>query len=188
MIEKYLNVLDLKDVKRTGWKIYNVEDPEEVASHSWSVATLVMVHMPDNLNELKALKMALIHDIGESEIGDYPYRADAGHESKDKQEDELKAVKEISRALDQEEILDLYREYAGRSTDEAKFVKDMDLIDMVLQALKYEEQNRYKGNENTDYEGLNEFFETSRPRFNTEKGREMFKEIESKYRSVKNNR
>lgn len=185
MIEKYLEVLDLKDVKRTGWQIYNVEDPESVAAHSWSVATLTMIHLPENLNMEKALKTALIHDIGESEIGDVPYRAESGLQSGDKDFEEKEAVERIAENVG-EDIETLYKDYTERNSREAQFVKDMDLIDMVLQALKYEKEDRYKGNSETSYENLDEFFETSRPRFNTEKGLEMFKVIEEAYIREKN--
>lgn len=184
MIDKYLEALDLKDVKRTGWQIYNVEDPETVASHSWSVATLTMMHLPEDLDENKALKIALIHDIGEAKIGDIPYRAEKDYGREDKEEQELEAVKNLSESLNKE-LLDLWKEYEDRESIEAKFVKDMDLIDMCLQALKYESEDRYEGNPETDFEGLDEFFETSRDRFNTEKGLELFDKIEQKYRKEK---
>ncbi len=185
MIERYLDVLDLKDLKRTGWQIYNIEDPETVAAHSWSVATLTMIHLPENLDMEKALKTALIHDIGESEIGDIPYRADSGPQSGDKDFEEKEAVEKIAENLSQD-IEILYKDYSERKSEEAQFVKDMDLIDMVLQALKYESENRYDVGAKTGYENLDEFFETSRSRFNTEKGFELFKDIEEIYIREKN--
>jgi len=184
MIDEYLKVLDLKDLERTGWQIYNVEEPETVAEHSWSVATLTMIHLPQNLDMEKALKTALIHDIGESVVGDIPYRADSKPQTEEKENKEKEAVENISEKLDKE-ISTLYKDYSQRKSEEAQFVKDMDLIDMVLQALKYEKQGRYQGNPETNYESLDEFFETSRNRFNTEKGRELFKRIEDKYLQVK---
>jgi len=180
VIESYLDVLDLKDLKRTGWQIYNVEEPETVASHSWSVATLVLIHLPENLDMEKALKIALIHDVGESKIGDIPYRASGGYQVEEKDISESDAVKEIASELDTE-IFNLYKDYDSRKSSEAKFVKDMDLIDMVLQTLKYEKENRYTGNPETNYDDLDEFFETSRNRFNTEKGLKLFEKIEEKY-------
>jgi putative hydrolase of HD superfamily len=183
MIEEYLEVLDLKDIRRTGWQIYRVEDPESVAAHSWSVATLVIVHIPEELDELEALKMALVHDIGESEIGDVPYRKGEGYNKEDNLE-ESEAVESISPSIDGQ-INELWQQYESKSTEEAKFVKDMDLIDMTLQALKYESESRYEGNPETDYDNLDEFFETTRDRLNTEKGKKLFKQIESRYQKLK---
>ena len=180
MIDEYLGVLDLKDVKRTGWEIYNVQSPETVASHSWSVATLTMIHLPEELEMEKALKIALIHDIGESEIGDIPYRSEKDHGREDKEEKEAEAVRNLSESLTNE-LFGLWKEYEDRESSEAKFVKDMDLIDLCLQALKYESEDRYEGNPEADFEGLDEFFETSRDRFNTKKGLELFRKIEEKY-------
>ncbi len=184
MIDDYLEVLDLKDVKRTGWQIHNVENPETVAAHSWSVAALTMLHLPEELDESKALKIALIHDIGESKMGDIPYSAEKDYGREDKEEQEQEAVKKLSESLS-DELLGLWREYEDRESSEAKFVKDMDLVDLCLQALKYESEDRYEGNPETDFEGLDEFFETSRGRFNTGKGLELFEKIEQKYRREK---
>lgn len=61
----------------------------------------------------------------------------------------------------------------------------MDLIDNCLQALKYERQDRYdgeEGNENfTEYEHLDEFFATAEPRIRTNTGKSLFTEIKSQY-------
>jgi 5'-deoxynucleotidase YfbR-like HD superfamily hydrolase len=57
---------------------------------------------------------------------------------------------------------------------------------MTLQALKYESESRYEGNPETDYDNLDEFFETTRDRLNTEKGKRLFKQIESRYQKMNN--
>jgi 5'-deoxynucleotidase YfbR-like HD superfamily hydrolase len=57
---------------------------------------------------------------------------------------------------------------------------------MTLQALKYESESRYEGNPETDYDNLDEFFETTRDRLNTEKGKRIFKQIESRYQKMNN--
>lgn len=191
MIEMLLKTLDLKDEKRTGWELRNIEDPESVADHTWGTAFNVLIHAPDGMNTEKALKMALIHDIGEIEAGDIPHRAvdvenEVNEEEKEKMEN--KAVEKLSKALG-EELFDLWEEYEERETKEAKFVKDMDLIDMCLTALKYEKEGRYdpeEENENfQEYDNLDEFFATSEPRINTLKGQELFRDIKERYEEAK---
>lgn len=67
----------------------------------------------------------------------------------------------------------------------AQFVKEMDLVDNCLQALKYERQNRYdeaEANDHfTEFENLDEFFATAGPRFQTEVGQNLFERIQSEY-------
>lgn len=191
MIEQLLKTLELKDEKRAGWKLRNIEEPESVADHSWSTAFNVLIHAPEGMNTEKALKMALIHDIGEAEIGDIAYRAvdvekEVSEEEKEKMENE--AVEQLSKALG-DEVFDLWKEYEERETKEAQFVKDMDLIDMCLTALKYEKENRYDPDEENEnfqkYDDLDEFFATSEPRITTLKGQELFRSIRDRYEKEK---
>ena len=191
MIDILLKAFELKDEKRTGWELRNIEDPETVADHTWGTAFNVLVHAPEKMDKEKALKMALIHDIGEVEAGDIAHRAvDAENEvtEKEKEQMETEAVQKISEALG-EELFDLWKEYEERETKEAMFVKDMDLIDMCLTALKYEKEARYdpeEENENfQEYDDLDEFFATSQPRITTLKGQELFREIRERYKQEK---
>ena len=191
MIDILLKAFELKDEKRTGWELRNIEDPETVADHTWGTAFNVLVHAPEKIDKEKTLKMALIHDIGETEAGDIAHRAvDAENKvtEEEKEQKEEEAVQKISEALG-EELLDLWKEYEERETKEAKFVKDMDLIDMCLTALKYEKENRYdpeEENENfQEYDDLDEFFATSEPRITTLKGQELFREIKERYEQAK---
>ena len=191
MIDTLLEIYDLKDEKRTGWQLRNIEDPESVAAHSWGVAFLALNYMPDDLDSEKVLKLAVIHDIAEAEVGDIAKRAvDVENKISEEEKEEL----ERAKAEDYSEQLgrfvsDNWKEYQERNTEEARFVKDIDLIDMCLQALKYEKQQRYDPEEENknfqQYENMDEFFATTKPRLNTEKGKKLFQEIQGRYKEVK---
>ena len=56
------------------------------------------------------------------------------------------------------EVLELWKEYSERMTPEAKFVKDLDRFEMILQAYEYE---RAEGNVGR----LQEFFESTKGKF-----------------------
>jgi len=191
-IKGLLTALNLKDEKRTGWELRNIEDPETVADHSWGVALLTLVYSKEvGINEEKALKMALLHDIAEAETGDFVTRKIDDKqeiEKEEKEKMEKEAVEKLSGLLG-EELGEIWMEYEERETDEAKFVKDMDMIDMCLQALKYEKENRYdpeEHNENfQEYENLDEFFATTEPRITTLKGKQLFNEIRDRYQKAK---
>jgi putative hydrolase of HD superfamily len=194
MIDILSEIYDLKDEKRTGWELRHVEYPETVAGHSWGVSFLALNFMPENLDSEKVLKLCIVHDVAEADVGDIAHRAiDADEEisGDKKQELERQAIERYSRDLNSD-LDELWREYDGKVSEEACFVKDMDLIDMCLQALKYEDQHRYdpdEENENfQEYEHMDEFFATTRPRLKTEKATEMFQRIKSRYESVKDSR
>jgi len=73
MIENFFQkVLELKNVPRQGWKEkLGVNNPESVADHSYSTAVMSMILSDlQGLNSEKIIKMALLHDLAESIIGD----------------------------------------------------------------------------------------------------------------------
>ena len=68
-------------------------------------------------------------------------------------------------------LLDLFHEYEERSSLEAKTVKDLDLLDMILQADEYE-------SEYSDEVDLQDFFtRTPPPRFQTPIGQVLAQEV-----------
>lgn len=66
----------VKKVKRTGWKRYLPEEKvESVGDHSAKIAFLTLyLRNIENVDYLKCMQMALIHDIAEGIVGDFtPY-------------------------------------------------------------------------------------------------------------------
>jgi putative hydrolase of HD superfamily len=65
----------------------------------------------------------------------------------------------------------------------------MNLIDMCLQALLYERDRRYDPHGEAaafpDYEHLDEFFATARPRFTTETGKTVYQLVQSRYQKLR---
>jgi len=77
------------------------------------------------------------------------------------------------------EIYGLWKEYEEGRTEEAKLVKDMDKLEMILQALEYEQDGKNE-------KSLDGFFDTTRDQWKTPIGRAWGKEIESRRRKKKN--
>ncbi|MEX2013085.1 MAG: HD domain-containing protein [Candidatus Levyibacteriota bacterium] len=139
IIDFYRYLDKLKRTKREGWIADGIMDSESVADHSLSVAALSMVLAPHlNVDRDKLIKMALIHDIGESIIGDVQwYTQGKGIDKKvlaKKEKDEGKAVRKILETLGDSEYLKLWEEMEEKKTREAKIHKEIDRIDMALQA------------------------------------------------------
>ena len=73
IVEFFESVNNLKWIERRGWVAkVNVKEPESVADHCYLTALVCMV-LADlkGLNTGKAVRMALMHDLAESMIGDY---------------------------------------------------------------------------------------------------------------------
>ncbi len=70
MIEALLEAAGLKHVDRAGWRRLGLEHPESVAAHSWGVALLVTLLLPEHLDRGRALTYAALHDLAEARVGD----------------------------------------------------------------------------------------------------------------------
>lgn len=132
----------LKQVPRTGWALKGVADVESVAEHSHRVAVLAML-LADTFGfeRSKVVEMALIHDLGEAGIGDIKWERgkivlvppDSKHR------DEGKVMGKIfEKLIDGKRFVNLWHEFTYQTSPEAKFVKQLDKLEMALQALEYE--------------------------------------------------
>jgi putative hydrolases of HD superfamily len=132
--------LKLKSVKRAGWvKKIGVNDPESVADHSYSVCLVGMV-LSDmlELETEKILKMAVLHDLVESVIGDY-LPNEIG--KKLKRNLERNAMEMILQSIPKPIRLKykkIWEEYVQNRTSAANFVHMVDRFELALQAKKYE--------------------------------------------------
>jgi putative hydrolase of HD superfamily len=91
-----------------------------------------------NLDIEHIVKMVNIHDLAESLVGDH-MPDEITSEEKELLED--KAMKKIISKLPnslQEKYLDIWNEYNDNITVSAKFVHNMDKLEMALQAKEYE--------------------------------------------------
>ena len=148
----------LKLVERKGWVMDGVNNPESVSDHSWRTALMVMVlGNGRNLNIEKCIKMALVHDLPEVRTGDIVEVEKRNYnvpgtappkESFDQTttEDRHKAEEDAAKDMfsENKKLFDLWKEYNENKTKEANFVKDVDKLEMAIQALQYEKDGNYK--------------------------------------------
>lgn len=136
--------ITLKALPRTGWVGVGVPRPESVASHCYGVSLLAALYAPrEGLDSSKCVRMALLHDLAEAEIGDHLPEAVGGMSGSEKAALEHAALRGISGADDGllgVEGLALFEEFEGGQTPEARFVRECDKLDMLLQACRYEEE------------------------------------------------
>jgi len=158
------NIERLKSLMRFsgqyGWKDYPVESfYDSVASHSWRLATMVMMiapHLSKPFNVEKAIKMALIHDLPEIIAGDdSPMGKDCTGQdthayneaiAEQRFEKERKAAKELFTGLPKEQSLewfDLWLECEKLESFESQIIKALDKIEATFQVFEYQEGHMY---------------------------------------------
>jgi 5'-deoxynucleotidase YfbR-like HD superfamily hydrolase len=150
--EKILNFLleafKLKDVERTGWVEAKIKNPESVADHSWGVALLALILSKRvKLNLEKCLKMALIHDINEIYTKDIALQPEDRGTIKEKKKKKIErnAMKKVLSFLPNSIKRDwerVWNELEARKTREAKVVRNLDKLDMAIQALIYKKRTK----------------------------------------------
>jgi putative hydrolases of HD superfamily len=172
LIDFFEIVGKLKTIRRTGWAKNNVPNPESVAEHSFRFAVMAMVLAPKiGANVEKAIKMALIHDIGKARTGDLIIMQGKQKLANylEKLNLEGNAFKETLSLIDGDEYTSLFNEFVGNKTKEAKFVNELDKLEMAMQAYEYEK--KYKIN-------LETFFENSKALISSKKIKELLEKIE----------
>jgi putative hydrolase of HD superfamily len=143
LLELFFEINHLKQVFRRGWlRKIPPENCESVAEHTFGTALLawilVGILFPE-LDQEKVLKLALIHDLGEIYAGDITPHDEITPEEKNARESD--AIRNIFSSLPNGDLyITLWEEYENGSSPEAGFVKQIDRLEMALQAGVYEFQ------------------------------------------------
>jgi putative hydrolases of HD superfamily len=138
-IVKFLEIAGvLKRTPRTGWVDVGVYQPESVAGHTFRTAVFCMLYADmEALDPLKLLRMALIHDLPEAIIGDLmPSQKTA--ETRENEENAMNQMLNLLPTRQRENYLAVWNEYQEGKTREAKAVRQIEKIEMALQAKEYE--------------------------------------------------
>ncbi len=196
MIDALITSYQLKDEVRTGWRLRGIADPESVADHSWGTAYLVLLYAEESgVERSRALEIALVHDLAEAITGDIPTRV-AGIDDARRKEAKAAREREAMAAVlagyapaSAARVHELWQEYEENRSDEARFVRDMNLVDMCIQACAYERDCRYDHTvanpEFPEYRRLDEFFATAEARIQTSFGRSLFDRVADRYAKIR---
>lgn len=145
----------LKDVIRTGWKVWNVrcDRVESVAEHIFGVQMLAIAMKSEynyNINIMKVILMLAVHELEEILIGDLTI---FDIKKEDKEIIGHEALEKILNGLvDKEQIKNLILEFDLRESMEAKFAYYCDKLECDLQCKLYDEMgyvdfNHQEGND-----------------------------------------
>lgn len=140
-----LEAYALKAVDRRGWVRAGVARPESVAAHSWGVATLVLVlchedvvegPSPNSIDVGRALAYAVVHDLPEAWVGDVTPHDGVSPEDKHRREQD--AMDALGARIPRGAALRaLWTAYEAQADPEARLVRQLDRLDMALQAVVY---------------------------------------------------
>uniref|UniRef100_A0A8C3VYC7 5'-deoxynucleotidase HDDC2 n=1 Tax=Catagonus wagneri TaxID=51154 RepID=A0A8C3VYC7_9CETA len=133
-------------VPRTGWVYRNVQKPESVSDHMYRMAVMAMVTKDEHLNKDRCVRLALVHDMAECIVGDIAPADNIPKEEKQRREEE--AMKQLTQLLPEDlrkELYELWEEYETQSSAEARYVKQLDHCEMILQASEYEDLENKPG-------------------------------------------
>lgn len=169
IIKFFLEVGKLKTTKRRGWLLRGVKNPESVADHAYRLLVLVWVFgRGTKLNLKRLIKLASVHSLSAIYI-DYISPYDKLLSTKSKKEllhkypalelrapitekgkivkqrfnEEKKVMNKILKELPdgtKNEIYSLWMDFQEKTSKEAKFVKVLDRIENLLQALEYKDE------------------------------------------------
>ena len=139
LVKFLYEVGQLKRVKRSGWWIAGVENPESVAEHSFRTAVIAYVLAQlEGADAEKATLMALFHDLGEARTNDAHriVRRYVNWEAIDQ-----KVIEDQSKRLPAniaEKINSLHSEFEEAISLEARIARDADLLECLVQAREYQ--------------------------------------------------
>jgi putative hydrolase of HD superfamily len=116
---------------------------ENSAEHSWHIAVLAILlseyARKSDIDVLRVIKMALIHDLVEIDAGDtYCYDEKGALDQREREERAADRVFGILPHDQAEELLDLWREFERGETPEAQFTAALDRVQPLINNYKTE--------------------------------------------------
>jgi putative hydrolase of HD superfamily len=155
-VRVYFEISHLKQLYRQGWLRRGIsrERCESVADHTFTAALLgyflARAEFPE-LDAERVLRMTLLHDVGEVYAGDIiPQDAVDAHTKNELERNAV--VRVFSNLPGGEAYIELWEEFEAASSREARFVRQIDRLEMALQACLYEHQGEV---------GMQEFFDSA---------------------------
>ena len=129
----------LKTVYRAT-SVHDLSRPENSGEHSWSLALYALVmadHAAPEVDPIRAIKMLLLHDLVEIDVGDVPIHSQGGaaHGAPEIIAAERAAAERIFGLLPsdlRDEFHAIWHEFEAAETPTAIFAKSLDRVQPVL--------------------------------------------------------
>ena len=130
----------LKKTKRAGWvKKVRIVDAESVADHSFRMAILgAYLSEVKGLDQLKVIRMCLIHDLAESDIGDIvPEEKESERRHRALEDISMRRIFATLPSNVRKGFTRDWEELLSMKTREAKLAWQIDKLEMGLQMKEY---------------------------------------------------
>ncbi len=160
----------LKRVKRSGWWLLGIIEPESVAEHSHRAAIIgYFLAKMEKVNVEKVVIMALCNDIHEARLNDLHK---VGHRYIDFKSAETTVLREQLTGLNKmgEELLQWMNEFQERESAEANVARDADLLECAIQAREYK---------TVGYTDAQNWIDNAKLVLKTESAKRLIQEIEN---------
>ena len=159
----------LKNVKRSGWFMAGIKNPETIAEHKLRAIIIGYVLAKlEKANDEKVIKMLMFHDIPETRLGDM-HKVTANY--LDKEPTEQKIIEDQAKLLPEDarkEFLELMKEFNEKSTKESIIARDADYLEAAVQAHEYIESG---------YKNAQEWIDRIRLKLKTEPAKQILEEV-----------
>ena len=173
MLESFFQkVLELKNIPRQGWKDkLGMDYVESVAEHSYSTAMMSMVLSDlEGFDTEKIIKMALLHDLAESVVGDItPDRITNKRKIYVENKAMMQILENLPTSVSQQYII-LWDDFQKNSSKEANLLHEIDRLEMAFQAKFYLDNGVSK-------EKLRSFFKTANNEIRNKQLRDILSSI-----------
>lgn len=178
VLASYYRLMRLKRLYRQGWLKRGVprEICESVADHSFGTAILALllaggagIHEPadaEGADPARLALMALVHEMGESYAGDITPVDGVSREEKHRLE-EAAIVRALAGLPDADWFLSLWKEFEAGSSPEARYLRELDRLEMGLEAALLHAEG---------FPGMEEFFASARRSVADARLRDMLEE------------
>lgn len=149
VLNLFKEIHPLDRVPRAGFLLRGVSVPESVSAHSHFVsllALLVVEQYPGQWDENKVLVMAIVHDLAEAKMMDIPMPIIQKYFPDEKSDAEQAVFEKLMGAFPSK-YSELHREFHEVSSPEARLVRGLDKVQMMLKVLNYEREHQGDLNE-----------------------------------------
>lgn len=128
----------LKRVKRSGWTVLGIDNPESVADHSFRCAVIgYVLACMEKVPAYRVLLMTLFNDIQEARITDLHKMAqryiDADLAEGSAFYEQVDYLPENAK----KELLNMRKEYKKQNTKQGIIARDADILECLIQAKEY---------------------------------------------------
>ncbi len=159
----------LKKIKRSGWWVAGIKDPESVAEHCFRCAVMgyYIAHL-EGADPSKVMGMGLFNDLHEARINDLHKM---GHFYIDFKRAEQKVFQDQTKNLEPgvcQALRALRQEYEAQVSPESLIARDADILECLLQAKEYYDHG---------YPAAKKFFKTAPDHLKTKTAKRLWQRI-----------